>query len=285
MAKAAWFVGVGAMLAACKQPTDKTPGPATGGSASPQASAVQDASAGADAALHDASSAASDAAPSDGAIDLGAAVWPSSIVSSVDETSKTVGEFHIDIALPRFRTTPDAIGKELDAKLAPLAELGLDPKKHQGSLSLTCTRLVVNRLVAIVQCGRMFDARTLAEARAGTGGAPGGPSPIVVAVWLQPGLPPIRLDEIAPGVDGAATIAAAQKSHACADDCTYKPDRFVIDEEGRVRFVPIEHCDYECATEHAPRIALDAIKPTHLWGKKLYAWIHERLDADESLVK
>lgn len=46
-----------------------------------------------------------------------------------------------------------------------------------------------------------------------------------------------------------------------------------------------EYCDAACRIDEAPFIPLDAVKPTHPWAKKLYAWIRQRLDAGESLVK
>src|SRR5690349_19732574 len=149
MARASWFVVVAAALAACKKPSDKAPA----GSGSPQGSAAHDGSPGGDSALQDTTAAVADAAAAvDAAIDLAAAVWPTSIVSSDEEIAKKAGEVAFELSLPRFRTTPDAIGKELDAKLAPLAELGYDPKKYTGTMSLSCKRLVVNRLVAIIEC-------------------------------------------------------------------------------------------------------------------------------------
>jgi hypothetical protein len=212
-----------------------------------------------------------------------AAVWPDWIESKVVESERTVGEFDFDLSYPQFQTRPPDIAKELNARFATLIDPGLDPSKYQGRFELHCTPRVVNRLVAIVECSRMLDSRTLAEARAGTGGAPGGPTPKVFAVWLQPGLPAISLDELAPNVDVNAALAAIPAS--CAGQCAFARDSFVVDEEGAVRFVPTDYCSAECGKEQAPVIALDARKSKHLWVVKLDDWIRKRLVAGESLVK
>ena len=129
----------------------------------------------------------------------------------------------------------------------------------------------------------MLDARTLAEAREGSGGAPAGPDTHVIAVWLQPGLPAITLDELAPNVDAAAALASGPAS--CSGQCTFARDHFVIDDDGSIRFVPTEHCSFECGNEQAPRIPFEERASKHPWVVKLDAWIRTRLEAGQSLVK
>jgi hypothetical protein len=214
---------------------------------------------------------------------LAAAVWPTAIESTMVETRRTIGEFEIDVAYPRFRTRPPEIADALNARLAPLVEPGLDPKAYQGRLDLHCAPRVVNRLAVIVECSRMLDARTLAEARAGTGGAPAGPEPHVLAVWLQPGLPAITLDELAPTANASAALASI--SATCAGQCTFARDHFVLDEQGDIRFVPTDYCSVECGSDGAPRIPFDERTSKHPWVVKLDAWIRKRLESGQSLVK
>ncbi|NVB84624.1 MAG: hypothetical protein HOV81_39990 [Kofleriaceae bacterium] len=80
---------------------------------------------------------------------LAAAVWPTAIESTMVETQRTIGEFELDVAYPRFRTRPPEIANALNARLAPLIEHGLDPNKYQGRFDLHCVPRVVNRLVVI----------------------------------------------------------------------------------------------------------------------------------------
>jgi hypothetical protein len=170
----------------------------------------------------------------------------------------------------------------MNAKLTGLDATASAWNGMQGDFYLNCEASLVNRLAVIVQCHKMVDSRTIAEANAATGGAPAGPTPITFAWWLQPGLPPITLDQLAPGVDVRAVIARAIHVPSCAQPCSFDASAFVIETDGVV-FVPIDYCERVCTT--APTLALDQVKPAHPWAKKLVDWIRKRVAAGQSLVK
>jgi hypothetical protein len=226
----------------------------------------------------------------DAGIDANNVEWPIGIEFEDVVRDDTVGSgvFQFSVSYPRFRTKPPGVGREINAKLAPLAAVDFDPKEYQGELFLRCSESVVNRLVVIMKCPHYVESRTLAERDQGTVGAPAGPDPHAVAWWLQPGLPPVTLDQLAPGIDVRAMIETAQAQpnldDRCGrDPCKLDPASFEIDADG-IRLVPVEYCTSACDAM-LPRIRLDQLRPTHPWAKKLVAWIKQRVEAGESLIK
>ncbi|HWO18825.1 MAG TPA: hypothetical protein VNO30_08610 [Kofleriaceae bacterium] len=229
-----------------------------------------------------------DAAP---AADAGVteAPWPTSVaVTMIAKEQPLTRTYSVSIDVPRFRTKPAAFATELNARFAQYTRLtAADVKGYQGSYYAHCRLHLVSRLAVIVECGEMNDRRTIAEAQEGTGGAPAGPTPDFVAVWLQPGLPPIELAQLAPGVDAAKVIATAIKGSPkdCEPTwCEYRPDTFALDAEGVV-FRPTTYCSLECPQEHVPRIPLAELRPVHPWAVQLVDWIRKRAEAGQELVE
>ena len=237
-----------------------------------------------------------DAAADAGAADAGVgdagvaeAPWPTAVEVAMITTEKPLSRtYSVDTAVPRFRTRPGALAAELNARFARFAKRrASDVKGYQGSYHAHCQLHLVSRFAVIVECGEMNDIRTIAEARAGTGGAPAGPTPTLVAVWLQPGLPAIELAQLAPGIDAAQVIARAIKGSPANCEptwCEHEPDTFSLDVAGVV-FRPSTYCSLGCAEEHWPRIPIDQLKPVHPWAVQLVGWIRERADAGEGLVE
>lgn len=228
-----------------------------------------------------------DAAPPPDA-DLAAVEWPASVaaemITSTDSPSDRLG---VSVSVPRFRTRPGEIAGELNERLARYAKLDPAFTTFVGMHKAECWPAVVNRFAVIVECKKMTDARTVEDHEARIGGAPAGPEPMILAVWLQPGLPPIELGQLAPGVDVARVLADA-KRRAPADCqpewCEYGPDSFSIDREG-IAFHPIAYCGFWCDDEHLPRIPLDALRPTHPWAMKLVDRIRKRAAAHDDLAE
>jgi hypothetical protein len=230
-----------------------------------------------------------DAGPADADAGVAEAPWPASIeVAMISKEQPLTRMYSVDIAVPRFRTKPGALAAELNARFAQFTKrTAADVKGYQGSYYAHCQLNLVSRLAVIVECGEMNDMRTIAEAQAGTGGAPAGPTPSLDAVWLQPGLPPIELAQLAPGVDAAKVIAKAIKGSPSSCEptwCEYRPDTFTLDAEG-VLFRPTTYCSLECPQEHVPRIPLDELRPVHPWAVQLVSWIRKRAEAGEGLVE
>jgi len=215
------------------------------------------------------------------------AEWPTALEFVPVDVDREIGRFRVVEKYPRFRARPKAIADELNAKLAPLiaTDFATD-RQRTGDYELFCDLITVSRLAVIVRCGQMLGAWSDEDLARGTGGAPGGLTPVQLGYWLQPGLPPVTLDQLAPGVDVGALIAAAHKidTPECRMSfCELRPDHFTIDSEG-IALAPSTHCDRPC-TEQTPRIPLAQLAPTHPWAVKLVAWIRQRVEAGESLVK
>jgi hypothetical protein len=207
------------------------------------------------------------------------AEWPTAMEVEMVSRNGKLAHGTIDMTYPRFRIRPKALGDELAAKFAEAIARGDDP---HGAYTLQCELVTTSRIAVIVRCGSMFD--TSGEC-VNCGGAPAGPHPMMYAYWLQPGLPPITLDQIAPGIDIAKLIADANKidTNDCRmSACELSPQHFVIGVDG-ITLAPGEYCT--CSAESFPVIPLAELKPTHPWAVKWLAWVRQRVDQNETLVK
>jgi hypothetical protein len=212
------------------------------------------------------------------------AEWPTAIEVVMVERNTRSGHYDVDMSYPKFRVRPKALAELIAARLADITTPDLSAKDSGGSYELGCTLSSVSRIAIVARCDRMFHDTPFALSSKGMGGAPAGPTPHVFAWWLQPGLPAITIDQIAPGIDVPALFAQAKQvmQARCSWTCELDANSFVIGNEG-IEFVPTEYC--ECARDFAPRIPLDQLQPTHPWAVKWIAWIRKRVDAGESLVK
>lgn len=235
------------------------------------------------------------APPVDAAVDAGvtpdanltAVAWPTSVQMEIVEGKPLSKTLQVDTSIPRFRTKPGELAAELNERFATYVKLDSSYKTYVGTHYARCSAAVLNRFAAIFECSKMFDARSAEAHAAGTGGSPAGPDPDIFAFWLQPGLPAIELDQLAPGLDAAVLIAAGVKDAPakCQEaGCEYAPASFSIDAEGIV-FRPKFYCSTSCDDEHLPRIPFDQLAPTHPWAVKLVDRLRKRVAAGESLVE
>lgn len=285
----AWIVLGLAIGTGCRKESGSGAARVERGSGAAPAAVLAPAPAGdAGAGAGDAGAGAADAGTADaGADGTAGGPWPASVEVATITTEKQLSRtLALDLALPRFRTKPPALGVELNARFARYTKVDT-PRSSVGSYYVHCAHALASRFAVIEECGEMRNWVTAEEARAGTGGAPAGPEPQITAVWLQPGMPRIELGELAPGINAGAEIARAVKRappDCNLDRCEYKPASFSIDAGGIV-FRPVAYCSIGCEEEHLPRIPLDALKPTQPRAMQLVDWIRKRVAADESLVE
>jgi hypothetical protein len=251
-----WRAGLVLVFAAC----EKRPPPAP-----PPAPAPRDA----DIVIDVHHSMPEDAMPPTDA--LVTAEWPSAMEIVEHEKSKD-GQTHSYYA---FKTKPPELGKAMTTWMAPFKEKA--GSKYWDEMS--CSLSTASRIAVIGVCSTM-------PAMGDSGGAPAGPRPTYFAWWMQPGLPEVRFEELAPDVDATALIAktiASSKASDCGnlEWCELTPEAFSLDSDG-LHLVPGDYCSHSC---ELPLIPLDELKPTHPWGKKLVDWMKQSVEKGEPVVK
>lgn len=218
----------------------------------------------------------SDAAPSTDTsppadVGLATAPWPTSIESSEFVNGRAQPTSGGDVEIPRFRTKPPEIGEALNARLATYGRSSSARRTSAGGYRVHCSSSVLSLFAVVVECTQATEETE--------------PEVHRIAVWLQPGLPPIELDQLAPGADASATIARARgraPAECRRSSCKFEPTSFSLDRYGLV-FPPTSYCT-ACNKEDLPQIPLAEMKSTHPWGLELVAWIRKRAAAGLSLL-
>lgn len=220
------------------------------------------------------------------------APWPKAIeVKTINIQRMLSDTIGIDVSLPRFQMDPGTLAAKLNTRFARYTKLKAadyeDFEDSEGTYYAICQPSLVSRFAVVVECGEAAHITLIEHARQGMGGAPAGLTPSLIAVWLQPGLPAIKLSQLAPGINGDQVIAKAIQS-APADChpewCEYKPEAFSFDEDGIV-FLPVTYCGSPCAEENRPRIPLDQLNPVHPWGVQLVGWLKQRAAANQGFIE
>ncbi len=190
-----------------------------------------------------------------------------------------------ELAYPRFRTRPAPIGKELNQRVTAGIRADDSWSDYTGSYFYRCDAALVSRFAVAITCESMAELTDPDEREDMGGGAPAGPTPSRIAVWLEPGLPEISIDELT--TRGAADLAI--RTHTPAEGCTsldwcaLAPDAFVIDTDG-VQFVPTDYCERACR-EEPPAIELDALTPSTPRAVELVTWLRRRAGAGKSAIE
>lgn len=202
---------------------------------------------------------------------LATAPWPTSVESSEFVNGWARPTSGDDVEIPRFRTKPPEIGEELTALLARYGKPSSVRRTSAGAFRVHCVSSVLSRFAVVVECTQATEETE--------------PEVHRIAVWLQPGLPPIKLDQLAPGADAAGTIARARgraPAECRRSSCKFEPTSFSFNRYGVV-FPPTSYCT-ACNKEDLPEIPLAQMKSTHPWGVELVAWIRKRAAAGLSLL-
>jgi hypothetical protein len=197
--------------------------------------------------------------------------WPTSIESSEYARGKLkplIDKDHVEI--PRFRTQPPELGEELNARLAKYAKPDPARKVPADEYRARCHTDVLSRFAVVIYCEQSLEAAD--------------PKVDVLRLWLQPGLPPIELDQVAPGADAAKAIARDLKraSAECRTTCKTTPAGFTLNRYGVV-FPPLGYCE-PCDKLSWPQIPLAEMKPTHPWAVELVDWVRKRAKAGYSML-
>ena len=188
------------------------------------------------------------------------------------------------VTYPQFHTKPASIGKQLNAYFAPRAKSGVDSKTTEGDFDFRCEPLLVNSVAVDFECGRMLYARPVgATEEESDGGAPAGLTPTQFARWLEPGLPVITIDELAPGVNVDEIIAKHMKAApSVCSACEIKRTSWQFSDDGIV-FAHTEYCLDTCK-ETLPLLAYDQLKPKSARANALLEWIRQMHAANYGLV-
>jgi hypothetical protein len=207
----------------------------------------------------------------DAAEQLKTAEWPSTLEIKAVEVEGNEGRTNDYL---RFRTQPPELGDAMNAWFKKFA----DSARSKRTAEQHCTVSTSSRIAVIGFCTHMN------EMDEGGGGAPAGPDPTFFAWWMQPGLPAVTAEQLAPGVDFKAlftqTYAAAPKD-CPLEHCTFEPGSFRLDDAG-LTFESSEYCYADCLR---PRVPLESLNPTHPWAKKLVEFLRQQVEKGEPVVK
>ncbi|MEO8703529.1 MAG: hypothetical protein ABI867_26005 [Kofleriaceae bacterium] len=86
--------------------------------------------------------------------------------------------------------------------------------------------------VLLAACRKMLEWTSQADLAQGMGGAPAGPP--TAPWWLQPGLPAMSIDQLAPNIDIAKLLGDANQlavSGCTMSFCALSPDSFTFDSD------------------------------------------------------
>jgi hypothetical protein len=217
--------------------------------------------------------------------------WPTTLEFEMAEQShvlkhRGLAMFAVETSLPVFHSDPPAVAAALNARLGRLARPDVDPRTHEGSYSLDCSVELANRYAVILDCAQLLEERTHEEAAQATGGAPAGPTRLVLGWWLRRGLPDLSLEQFAPQLDLRAAVEAAAASQPAGCDlrsCAFDPKSFLIDSDG-ITLVVDEDCPAACDAA-IPSIPLDRLAPAHAWAGELVKRVRRRVEAGDLLVE